>query len=183
MSNPKNDVLSLAAQLGKYEGKPSQLPPIQEWHPKLSGDMDMVIKADGRWEHEGDEIKREKLVRLFSTILRREGDEFFLVTPVEKWRIKVEGAPFQAVLADIDESYDVEGGRNIRLLTNAGDEVTLGSDHILELDDSSGLPLIEIRGGLKAQLGRNVYYQLAELAEERAEGFFLKSGGQLHRIG
>ena len=84
-------------------------PPVHLWHPPLSGDMDMRIQRDGQWINEGRPILREPLVKLFASILRREGDEYFLVTPVEKWRISVEDAPFNAVALEV-----VEEGQTFR---------------------------------------------------------------------
>ncbi len=174
------DVMSLAAQLGKFEGMKAKIPPVTDWKPELSGDMDMVIKKDGSWIHEGDIIKREKLVRTFSTILKKEGDDFYLVTPVEKWRIQVEDMPFLVVLANIEKSGE---GLAITLITNVGDEITLDNAHMLQLSDNS-LPYVEIRNGLNARLNRNVYYQLAEHAHEGEGGaYLLRSGGINHRLG
>lgn len=174
-----SNILSLAAQLGKFEGMKGELPPVQQWHPELSGDMDMVIKEDGSWLHEGDPILREKLVRLFSTILKREGDEYFLVTPIEKWRIKVEATPFQVVLAQVSG----EGSKaEIQLITNVGDEFQLNKEHVLVLGESQ-LPEVEVRNGLKARLSRNVYYELADLAKEKNGGFYLHAGGVEHQVG
>jgi len=178
-SDNKQDIMSLAAQLGRFDGMPSALPPVEQWNPPLSGDMDMVIKADGRWVHEGDEIKRAKLVRLFSTILKKEGAEFFLVTPVEKWRIQVEAAPFILVLTQLEHSS--EERQLIRGVTNVGDEVVLNASHSLQLVD--GLPQVEVRHGLMAQLGRNVYYELAELSEVRDGHFAVLSEGVWHPLG
>ncbi len=178
-SENKQDIMSLAAQLGRFDGMPSSLPPVEQWNPPLSGDMDMVIKADGRWVHEGDEIKRPKLVRLFSTILKKEGSEFFLVTPVEKWRIQVEAAPLLIVLSEIEHVGQAQ--QLIRGVTNVGDELVLGPRHPLQVVD--GLPQVEVRNGLMAQLGRNVYYELAELSEEREGQFVVLSEGIWHPLG
>ena len=87
------------------------LPPVHKWNPEFCGDIDMVIKRDGTWFHEGTPIGRARLVRLFSTVLKREGDEFFLVTPVEKMRITVEDAPFVGVLMKAGISADGRFGR------------------------------------------------------------------------
>jgi len=174
------DVMTLVSQLGKFEGMKAQLPPVQDWSPELSGDMDMVIKKDGSWVHEGDAIKREKLIRTFSTILKREGDDYYLLTPVEKWRIQVEDMPFLVVLANITNEGE---GQSITLMTCTGDEVTLGKKQCLKLSNDSR-PYVEIRHGLNARLNRNVYYQLAELAQEGQNGQFeFKSGGESQQIG
>ena len=90
----------LFSDLFAYQQQSSNdLPPVHLWNPPLSGDIDIVIDREGRWFHEGDEIKRASLVKLFASILTCEGDEYFLVTPVEKWRIKVDVAPLFAISA------------------------------------------------------------------------------------
>ncbi len=95
-NNPDKIINQIAEPEQAFKGR---VPPgFDQWNPPLSGDMDLVIKSNGVWLHEGDPIRREPLVRLFSTILRRENDgSYYLVTPVEKWRIKVEKAPFLVV--------------------------------------------------------------------------------------
>ncbi len=173
----KNDILSLAAQLGKFEGMSTQLPPVQDWNPELSGVMDMTIRSNGTWWHEGTEIHREKLVRLFSTILKREGDRYFLVTPIEKWEIEVEDVPFLAILSEVADSEN--GTRVISIITSVGDEVALNEQHPLILDGGDA-PLVEIRNGLHARLNRNLYYEFASLAEERDGQYILESGGIKH---
>ncbi len=172
-------VLSLAEQLGKFQNLPGKLPPVESWSPELSGDMDMLIKKDGSWVHEGDEIKRDKLVRMFSTILRKEGADHYLLTPVEKWRIKVEDMPFIIVLAEIKS---VDGIQIISLINNLGDQVELGENSFVL--DGETAPYIEVRHGLNARLSRNVYYQLADNAEVNSAGLYcVKSNGLNHAIG
>jgi hypothetical protein len=140
------------------------LPPVHLWNPPNCGDIDIRITRDGRWIHEGAPIVREALVRLFSTILRRDPDGFYLVTPVEKLRLQVEDAPFLAVRMD-----QVKGG--LRFVTNVGDSVVAGADHPLrvETDPASGepAPYVHVRAGLEARLTRPVFYELAALADER----------------
>src|SRR5580692_12695645 len=111
------------------------LPPVHLWHPAHCGDIDIVIKKSGLWFHEGSPIGREALVRLFSTVLRKDPDGFHLVTPVEKMRITVEDAPFIAVRVD-------RVGDALRFLTNVGDEVEAGPDHPIriEMDPVTGEP-------------------------------------------
>src|SRR5579863_9681626 len=97
------------------------LPPVHLWHPEHCGEIDIVIKRNGLWFHEGGPIGREALVRLFSTVLRKDPDGFCLVTPAEKLRITVEDAPFVAVR--VDRAKSVSGGEALKFLTNVGDEV------------------------------------------------------------
>jgi hypothetical protein len=103
------------------------LPPVHLWHPAHCGDIDIVIKRDGTWFHEGTPIGREALVRLFSTVLRKDPDGIHLVTPGEKLKITVEDAPFVAV------RVDREGGV-LRFLTNVGDVVEAGPDNAIRVD-------------------------------------------------
>ena len=174
------NVLSLTAQLGKFDESTNSLPPIDSWTPELSGSMDMKIKKDGGWWHEGELIKRDKLTRLFSSILKKEGDEYFLVTPVEKWKIQVDDMPFMVLLAEITEKNDQP---LVTLMTNMGDVIELNSGSTFDLD-GMGLPLVEVRSGLMARLHRNVYYQLAGLAtENEQEQFTITSGGASHVLG
>ncbi|MCI3131297.1 DUF1285 domain-containing protein [Phenylobacterium aquaticum] len=140
------------------------LPPVHLWNPPHCGDIDIVIKKDGLWFHEGTPIGREALVRLFSTVLRKDPDGYHLVTPVEKMRITVEDAPFIAV------RVDREGGA-LKFLTNVGDEVEAGPDNQIrvEMDPKTGepRPYLHVRRGLEALIARPVFYELVELAEER----------------
>lgn len=140
------------------------LPPVHLWNPPHCGDIDIRIARDGVWFHEGTPIGREALVRLFSTILRRDPDGFHLVTPVEKMRITVEDAPFIAVRVDRD-------GEALRFQTNVGDEVVAGPDHAIRVveDPLSGepRPYLHVRQGLEALIARPVFYELVEMASER----------------
>src|SRR6202167_3741904 len=139
------------------------LPPVHLWHPEHCGEIDIVIKKDGLWFHEGTPIGREALVRLFSTVLRKDPDGFHLVTPVEKMRITVEDAPFIAVRVDADDGI-------LRFITNVGDVVEAGPDNLIrvEMDAKTGepRPYLHVRRGLEALIARPVFYELAEMAEE-----------------
>ncbi|GAA6133362.1 DUF1285 domain-containing protein [Oceaniserpentilla sp. 4NH20-0058] len=173
------DLTVLSQQLGRFLDMPSQLPPIDQWHPDFSGDIDIRIDKNGKWFHEGDPILREKLMRLFSTILKYEGGEYFLVTPVEKWRIQVEDQPFVAVLSN---NITTEMGQNIELITNTGDELVISSAHNLEIDAHEA-PKVHVRAGMFARLNRNVYYDLASSALAKDGRYMVESAGELHQIG
>ena len=138
------------------------LPPVHTWHPERVGDIDIRIAADGRWFHEGTEIKRQRLVALFATVLRRDDDGHCLVTPVEKLRIVVEDAPFLAIDMESDG-----GGRSRRLLftTNVGDHVLADAAHPIEVEDRAGepRPYVTVRNGLRARMTRSVFYRLVDL--------------------
>lgn len=145
-----------------------EVPPVDRWHPEHGGEMDLTIAADGRWIHEGTPIARPRLVRLLSTILRRDPDgSYLLVTPVEWQRIRVEDRPFLVV----DAEREQDG--TWWLTTNVGDQVALGDAHRLELSETPAgelVPEVTVRFGLAARLGRNVYYRLVEQAETRELG-------------
>ncbi|GLQ31714.1 DUF1285 domain-containing protein [Litoribrevibacter albus] len=151
--------------------KGSKPAPVELWNPELSGNIDIVVKRDGRWFHEGSEIKRKEIVKIFCNILKLENDEYFLVTPVEKWRIQVEDAPFLVVSL---ESIETEEGAALQLTTKTGESFVLGSDHHLEVEYKAGIdgepsPYALVRTNLKALIARNVFYQLVELADVEEE--------------
>lgn len=161
---PGLDAIAQAAQSAREGQAPGRgLPPVHLWNPPHSGEIDIVIKPDGRWVHEGATISREALVRLFSTVLRKDDDGVYLVTPVEKLKITVEDAPFVAVRVDRD-------GEALKFLTNVGDEVTAGPDNAIRVevgDDGEPRPYLHVRRGLEALISRPVFYELVELAEPR----------------
>jgi uncharacterized protein len=136
-----------------------KLPQVDAWNPEHIGDSEMRIAADGRWFHQNGEIKRAAMIRAFSSLLRREGDNYFLVTPQEKLSIQVEDAPFIAVEL---RSEGTGKDRQLALRLNSDDLVIVGADHIIEMRKS--VPYLHVRGGLWAKLARPVYYELAELA-------------------
>lgn len=141
-----------------------RLPPVEQWNPTHCGDAEMRIARDGTWYHQGSPIGRPAMVRLFSTVLRREPDGgFVLVTPVEKLSIEVEDAPFVATVLKVEGE-----GQATRLVfqLNTGDLVTAGSGHPLRFEegDDGPRPYLHVRGGLEALVARPVYYELAELA-------------------
>ena len=144
-------------------------PPVDQWNPDRCGHSGMSIARDGTWYHQGEPIRRAPMVRLFSTILRREPDgRYVLVTPTEKLEIDVEGAPFRAV----EMRLEGEGqGQRIAFRLDSGDAVILGPDHPLRMlkSKSGPSPRILIRNGLDAELTRSIYYELAEIALSSGE--------------
>jgi len=159
--------------------------PIERWHPELSGVMDMRIDPHGDWYHEGTRIERRPLVNLFASILRREDDgEYYLVTPVEKWRIQVEDAPLLAVDMDIGGEGD---SRKIVFTLNTGRAVPLDAGHPLHvnLDDRSGepRPYLRLERGLSARLSRALFYRLVDAAEQRDEQLQIESDGVSFSLG
>ena len=161
--------------------------PVENWHPSHCGHSDMRIAADGTWFHAGSPIGRPEMVKLFSSILRRESDgSHVLVTPAEKLDIEVDDAPFVAVAA---ESVGIGRARRILFRLNTGDIVACGPDHALDVQvaaDGSPRPYVHVRGGLHALVNRATFYALADLALAEAAdppglwsdgGFFAFSAG------
>jgi uncharacterized protein len=143
------------------------LPPVHLWNPPFCGDLDMRIASDGTWFYMGTPIGRQALVRLFSTILKREGDKHFLVTPVEKVGIRVDDAPFMAV--EMVKDSDARGPL-LRFRTNVDDWVDCDVGHGLRFTKASdgGLtPYLHVRADLWAKVTRALYYDLVDLGEER----------------
>ncbi|HWH18695.1 MAG TPA: DUF1285 domain-containing protein [Allosphingosinicella sp.] len=161
---PPQDLSALSLADIARLAEEKKLPPVDEWNPQHCGDSAMRIARDGTWFHEGSPIGRPAMVRLFSTILRREPDgSFVLVTPVEKLGIEVEDAPFVAV----ELKSEGEGKeRSLAFRLNTGDLVIAGPEHPLRLvpGDDGPHPYIEVRKGLDALVARSVYYELANLA-------------------
>jgi len=143
------------------------LPPVHLWNPPFCGDLDMRIATDGTWFYLGTPIGRPALVKLFSTILKREGDKYFLVTPVEKVGIRVDDAPFMAV----EMAVAGEGSaRKLAFRTNVDDWVPCDGDHRLRFEmaaDGGLTPYLHVRSDLWAKVTRTLYYDLVEMGEVR----------------
>ena len=146
-------------------------PPVDLWNPPYCGEIDMRIAADGTWFYQKTPIGRPALVKLFASVLKREGDRYFLVTPVEKCGIIVDEAPFLAVELAVEPAARPELSRVLRFRTNVDDWVTCGSDNMLRFDPepaTGGLkPFLHVRRGLWAKVTRALFYDLVELGEER----------------
>jgi len=159
--------------------------PVQDWHPEHCGEMDMVIRKDGSWWHDGTRITRLPLVKLFSLVLRKDADgATYLVTPVEKIRIKVECAHFLAVRVDVEGA-----GTDQRLFftTNMDEVVEAGAQYPIKVetdpDSLEPTPLIRVRGRLDALLNRPVFYELVEYAVEIDGRLGVYAGGQFFPLG
>lgn len=171
------------ASSARAAAKGRGLPPVDQWNPPFCGDLDMRIARDGTWFYLGTPIGRHELVKLFSGIIRRDGDDYFLVTPVEKVGITVDDAPFVAV--DFDRV-----GNDLQFVTNVGDAVLAGPDHPIRVvrDAQTGepSPYVLIRRNLEALIDRKSFYRLVDLGEvEQHAGddwFGIKSGGQFFPI-
>ena len=163
-----------------------RLPPVERWNPAHCGDSQMRIARDGTWYHQGRPIGRPAMVRLFSTVLRREPDgSHVLVTPVEKLAIEVEATAFRAV----EMTSSGEGkGRIIVLALDSGDAVRVGPGHPLGVvaTEAGPSPRVLVRHGLEAELTRAIYYELAEIALAEghdppgvwSDGAFFALGGE-----
>ncbi|SEK75785.1 hypothetical protein SAMN04488032_10633 [Pacificibacter marinus] len=155
---------SIASAITAAKGR--GLPPVDKWNPPFCGDLDIRIAKDGTWFYLGTPIGRVRLARLFSTVLKKEGAQYFLVTPVEKIGITVDDAPFLAI------DFDVTGKEQDQVLTfhtSMGDSAILDADHPLRVATrSSGepAPYVEIRAGLEALIDRKSFFRLVDLAVE-----------------
>jgi hypothetical protein len=152
----------------KTAAKGKGLPPVERWNPPFCGDIDMRIAADGTWFYLKTPIGRPALVQLFASVLKREGDKYFLVTPVEKCGIAVDDAPFLAVELQIEES---SAGRVLNFRTNVDDWVACGPSHVLRFEPepaTGGLkPYLHVHRDLWAKVTRSLFFDLVELGEER----------------
>jgi hypothetical protein len=157
-------------------------PPVHLWNPPFCGDLDMRIAADGTWYYLNSPIGRAALVKLFASVLKREGDKYFLVTPVEKCGIVVEDAPFLAVEMRVDRA---EKGQVLNFRTNVDEWIACGSEHALRFEPQVGTgglkPYLHVRRGLWARVKQALFFDLVELGEEREVGgerlFGVLSGG------
>ncbi len=143
-------------------------PPVERWNPPYCGDLDMRIAADGTWFYLKTPIGRPALVKLFASVLKREGDKYFLVTPVEKCGIQVDDAPFLAVELNVEELTD---GQVLNFRTNVDDWVCCGPEHALRFEPETGTgglkPYLHVRRDLWAKVTRTLFFDLVELGEER----------------
>jgi hypothetical protein len=161
------DDISKAFDLDKVQAYP-----LDQWTPDLSGDIDIRVTKDGRWFHEGGEINRKPLLRLFASLVKQEGNEFFLVTPVEKWRIQVEDTPLHVI------SLIGEPDTGVSAVLSNGQVEPLDSNSGITLTnlDGNDIPVITTAQGLSARFLRSAYYQLLEMGKLTESGFSMRSG-------
>jgi uncharacterized protein len=163
---PATGIEAIASSAKREGGKGP--PPVHLWNPPFCGDIDMRIAADGTWFYMKTPIGRPALVKLFASVLKREANKYFLVTPVEKVGIVVEDAPFLAVEM---QTQDQTGDRVLRFRTNVDDWVECGPEHALRFDPEPGTgglkPYLHVRHDLWAKLTRPLFYDLVALGEER----------------
>jgi len=176
---PSAEGLAASVRATKTRG----LPPVHLWNPPFCGDLDIRIARDGTWFYLGTPFGRPELVKLFASILKKEGDRYFLVTPVEKVGIRVDDAPFVAV------DFDAEGQGRDQILTfrtQVGDLAPAGSDHPIrvERDPETGepSPYVLVRTNLEALIDRKSFYRLVDLGCHHDGWFGIWSGGQFFPI-
>lgn len=154
------DITQITSQLSEASfSDPKRLPPVDKWNPPFCGDMDLVIKRSGQWWHEGTPFTRSKLVKLFSSILKREDEKYYLVTPVEKIGIQVEDVPFVIIDDEVTE-------QGVYVITQTGDKVLISEEHPVEVRDfeQTQVPYCNIRSNLWARVHQNVLYRWVERA-------------------
>ncbi|MEX1197075.1 MAG: DUF1285 domain-containing protein [Pseudohongiellaceae bacterium] len=184
MSNRSFDPQAFSREIPAVDGPA----PVHLWDPPFCGDIDMRIARDGTWYYQGSPIRRDAMVRLFSSVLRRDGDDHFLVTPVEKLGITVEDCPFVAIA--VEEDTGVEPSV-LRFTLNNGEQVPLDEEHVLRVEeggDDQPHPVLPVRAGLEALVSRPVFYELVERAEEQPgesgrSGLVLTSAGRTFLLG
>ena len=173
---------SLVAELNDQK-----LPPVDLWHPERSGRIDIRIRADGRWIHEGQEIKRLGLVKVLASVLRRDEDGFVLVTPAERLLIQVDDAPFIAGGLDVKHAGQPE--QELLFTTNLGELVIASAERPIAVtyenprDPQEPRPYVQVRNGIHALIGRNVFYRLVELGEASDDVLSVRSAGTSFELG
>ncbi|MFC7291359.1 DUF1285 domain-containing protein [Hirschia litorea] len=187
ISDPLQAVLSALKTQAGSDGKRG-LPPVHLWNPEHCGDIGMEIRKDGSWWHDGGIIGRQKIVRLFATILRKDPDGIYLVTPHEKVIVHVEDAPF--IATRIDRVIEDEAQKLV-VATNVGDVFVIDAEHPLrvsvDIETGEPAPYVEVRAGLEAKIARAPFYELVEWAEpiEGKDGNVIgvSSAGQVFELG
>lgn len=153
--------MSLEKLVEQLKQQEKGYPPVESWDPQYCGEMDLTIKANGDWYYGGTIFKRMSLVKLLASVLKKEANEYFLVTPVEKIKIQVEKYP----LIITQWRWLDDQCTTMQLTTNIDDEIILDAEHPVRIEEDGGLSVI-VRRNLSASIHRNVYYQWVELAKE-----------------
>lgn len=178
------DIAQLQKQISAVGSSSKSLPPVDKWDPPFCGDMNLTIKRSGQWWHEGTPFTRAKLIQLLASVLKKEGESYFLVTPGEKIGITVEDVPFVIIDATKDDSTHL-----IEICTQTGDTINLSHEHPVELREFEGnlVPYCNIRRNLWARVHQNVLYRWVDQAKEVKVGDFtelhLSSGEYSFAIG
>lgn len=161
-----------------------QIPPVENWDPDFCGDSDMRILRSGQWLHQNTPIGRENLVKLFASVLKREGDDYFLVTPVEKLAISVDITPFVIVDMQVVQQHP----QQIQLTTNLGEQFLLDNAHPLTIKQQNDeqLALVVVRRNLEAVINSSTFMQLCELAQQdetNPEHWYIESCNEKFALG
>lgn len=178
------DISLLQKQIADASDDNQALVPVDQWNPPFCGDMNLVIKRSGQWWHEGTPFTRAALVKLLASVIKKEGDKYFLVTPVEKIGITVEDVPFIVIDADINPSDAL-----IHIITQTGERICISQQHPVELREFEGqwLPYCHIRRNLWARVHQNVMYRWVDIATPFVQSahtdLMLNSGAYSFSIG
>lgn len=179
------DIAQIQKQIGEGgSANSSSPPPVEKWDPPFCGNMNLVVKRNGQWWHEGTPFTRAKLIQLLASVLKKEGEDYFLVTPVEKIGIQVEDVPFVIIDAVVDAAT-----KCIRINTQIGDSVDISEEHPVELREFEGnkVPYCHIRRNLWARVHQNVLYRWADEANKTIKDdvitLHLQSGDYSFAIG
>jgi hypothetical protein len=179
-----SDLPAFASDIRKSLKDPKSLPPVESWQPEREGEIDILINASGEWLYQGTKMERLSVIQLLSSILRKEGDDYFLVSPAEKLKLQVEDVPFIVVMMDVEDE-GIE--QSLHFSTQVGDCFTLSPEHLLRVcynQKGEPSPYVYVRAGLEAKLNRSVYYELANKLVELNDSVpeekrILQSGHQI----
>ena len=166
------DLPAFAAEIRKLLDEQAELPPVESWQPEREGEIDIVINRQGEWLYQGEPMVRHSVVQLLSSILRKDDDDYFLVTPHEKLKITVEDVPFIVQMMDVENEPESAAGKKQRIhfSTQVGDCFTLSPEHALTVcynEREEPAPYVHVRAGMYARLNRSVYYELVDHLAER----------------
>lgn len=159
------DLPAFASEIRDLLKNPKSLPPVEKWNPEREGEIEIYINASGEWFYQGNKMERLSVVQLLSTIMKKEGDNYFLVSSVEKLKLEVEEVPFVVVMMDVEGEGQ---SQSLHFSTQVGDCFTLSPEHDLRVsynEKGEPSPYVHVRAGLEAKLNRSVYYELAEKME------------------
>ena len=188
LSSDHRNLIDIAQYLKDGQsGHKKSIPPLDQWHPKHCGTMDLTVKANGEWWHEGQLIKRQALINLFSTVLWKEDGKFYLKTPAEQIEIQVEDEPL--FISQVNQ-VEIAGKRYIQLTSTTQDEIIVDEAHPIFMREFAGelRPYIAVRFGINALIQRSTFFHLIEMGElfenEQGEAVLsLKSGDFYLQLG
>lgn len=183
-SADNKNLMSIAQYLkDAHSGHKRSIPPLEQWHPKHCGKMDLKVKANGEWWHEGQLIKRQALLDLFSKVLWKEAGKFYLKTPVEQIEIEVEDEP---LLVNQVDQIDIDGQSYLQVITTNQDVVIVDQEHPIFMRDFQGemRPYVHVRFGINALIQRQAFFHLIEYGEllenEQGDTILSLQSGDLH---